>query len=139
MNLHILLFLYLFTNSTTLVDKSVSSCQRKQLEGLYTYVGKGVNAYTYRTATLVIDIGMNIEYIIKWKGNSSCDHDLVVSKVTPTIKTPAIARNLYKVGDILNIQVLETTKEYMKYRNTFKGKSMDIIMYRIPEEMLMGK
>lgn len=137
-----LLFL-LLSGGTMPSNKTPSTCQRQQLEGLYTFADKRVSAYTYRTATVVmdkyIDLGMNIEYTIKWKDKTSCDHDLTVSKVTPTLRTPAVAKNLYKLGDIINVQVLEVTKEYMKYRNSFKGKSMDIIMYRIPEEMLLGK
>lgn len=117
-------------------------CNRNLLKGLYTYLDVEY-AYTYRMDSTVMDkyagIGLNLEYRIKWKDKTSCDHDLIVTKVTPNSITPEKARNLYKIGDVLHINVIEVTKEYMKYRTTFNGYSSETIMYRITDEMLMEK
>lgn len=136
----LILYIAILTSFTT--DESKTGCNREQLKGLYTYLGVQY-AYTYRMDSTVMDkyadIGLNLEYRIKWDDSKSCNHDLIVTKVTPYGSTAKQMKHLYKVGDVLHIKVMEVNKEYMKYRTTFNGHSSETTMFRITDEMLMGK
>jgi hypothetical protein len=118
------------------------SCNREMLKGLYTYT-ETPRTYTYRMDDKVMErlgeIALSLEYRIEWKEKGSCEHTLVVTKVTPGDGCPAIAANTFHIGDRIGISVLEVNSKYMKYLSTVKGKSHEIIMYRINEDDIFKK
>lgn len=63
-------------------------CNREMLKGLYTYI-ETPKSYTYRTEDKVMErlgeIALSLEYRIEWKDSKSCEHTLVVTKVTPVM------------------------------------------------------
>lgn len=121
---------------------NAGKCNRKSMEGLYTYLASPTT-FVFREANRMTerlgDIGVITEYEIRWSSKISCDHQLVVTKVTTTKITPAEMKPyLLKAGDVLNITVLNVTEEYMSFRTRWKDKVTEERMERIPEKMLLG-
>ncbi|OFY82818.1 MAG: hypothetical protein A3F72_01665 [Bacteroidetes bacterium RIFCSPLOWO2_12_FULL_35_15] len=119
------------------------SCNRKKLKGLYTYLASPTT-FVFREENTMTerlgDIGVITEYDIRWQSKTSCDHQLIVKKVTTTSITPEKYKPyLLAVGDVLNITILEVTDKYVSFRTRYNDNVVEETMHRIPEEMLIGK
>jgi len=142
----ILLFVFsysLLISASKNDSENAGGCDRKKLEGLYTYIASPTT-FVFREANKMTeklgDIGVITEYSIRWLSKKTYDHQLIVKKVTTTSRTPASYKPyLLAVGDTLNITVLEVTDKYMSFRTRYKDRVTEEIMNRIPMDSLKVK
>ena len=123
--------------------KEAAGCDRKKLEGLYTYIASPTT-FVLREANKMTeklgDIGVITEYSIRWLSKTSCDHQLIVKKVTTTSKTPESYKPyLLAIGDTLSITVLEVTDKYVAFRTRWKDRVTQEMMNKIPMDALKVK
>jgi len=124
-------------------SENTSGCDRKKLEGLYTYTASPTT-FVLREANKMIeklgDIGVITEYSIRWQSKATCDHQLIVTKVTTTSRTPASYKPyLLAVGDTFNITVLDVTDKHLAFRTRWRDRVTQEVMDRIPMDSLKVK
>ena len=132
-----ILLLQLFAFSAFSQEKK-DVCNRKLLEGFWHYTDAPQSFMLIQSDKAGEKLGeadMMIEYQIRWK--DGCNHDLVVTKVFVGEKTPlAFLPHLYKIGDVIQVTVLEVTEKYFKYNSTYKGKTQkNMQLFRVPKEL----
>jgi hypothetical protein len=117
-------------------------CNRDMLKGQYNFT-ETPYIYTYYMDDKVMErhgeLAISLEYRKKWKEKGSCDHTLIETKVTQGDGCSSMAANAFHIGDRMRISVLDVNSKYMKYASIFKGKSHEIIMYRINEDDIFKK
>ena len=125
-------------NNISTVEESNKNCNRAMLQGFFEY-REASQSFLYReknrAAEKLGEIDVLIQYDIRWK--SDCDHDLVVTKVLIGDNTPkTVIPYLYKIGDVINVQIQEVTKDYYTYTITAKGiTKYGQTLYRIPDNL----
>ena len=124
----------------TFSQEKKNTCDRKSLEGFWQYPDAPQSFMLIQSDKAGEKLGetdMLIQYDIHWK--DGCNHDLIVTKVVIGKNTPKAILpylSLYKIGDVVEIPVLEVTDKYFKYNSTFKGKTYkNMCLERIPKEL----
>jgi len=136
----IILLLLAFTAFSAYPQNKKLKAERAKLEGFWAYKDAPLSCILRQADKAGEQLGemdLMVQYDIVWK--EGLNHDLVVTKIIPGEKTPPIVlanlSKLYKIGDVLQVTVLEVKDDYYKYnirRNNLEQK--DQYLYRIPKE-----
>jgi len=111
--------------------------ERTKLEGTWSYQDAQLSYITREANKATEKLGevdVTIQYEIRWK--DGLNHDLVVTKIITGANTPDVVKtSLYKVGDVLQVTVLEVTGEYYKYNLKYKAiDQRDQFLFKIAKE-----